>query len=73
MTKIRAGALSIIFGVGLCVGPLPIARTSFAQNTAPTHSKKSHKAYMTHESKEQKKMRKAQKKAQDKNRKLHST
>jgi hypothetical protein len=73
VTKIKGGVLSIIFSLGLCVGPLAIARTSFAQNTSPTQSRKSHKAYLMHESKEQKKIRKAQKKAQDKNKKLHST
>ncbi len=44
MTKSKAGVLSIIFGLGLCVGPLAVARTSFAQDTA-NHSKKSRKAY----------------------------
>ena len=73
MTKIKGGVLSILFGLGLCVGPLAVARTSFAQDTAPTHSKKSRKAYLTHESKEQKKISKAQKRAQKKNRELHST
>jgi hypothetical protein len=73
VTKIKAGALSIIFGLGLCVGPLAIARTSFAQDTAPTHSTKSRKAYLKHQTKEQKKISKAQKKAQQKDRKLHST
>ena len=73
MTKIKGGVLSIIFGLGLCVGPLAVAGTSFAQDTAPTHSTKPRKAYLKHETKEQKKISKAQKKAQKKNRELHST
>jgi hypothetical protein len=72
VTKIKGGVLSIIFGLGLCVGPLAIARTSFAQDTA-NHSTKSRKAYLKHETKEQKKISKAQKRAQKKNRELHST
>jgi hypothetical protein len=70
VTKSKVGVLSIIFSLGLCVGALAVARTSFAQDTA-NHSTKSRKAYLQHETKEQKKITKAQKKAQKKNRELH--
>jgi hypothetical protein len=73
VTKIKAGVLFIAVGLGFSVPPVALARTSFAQNTAPSNAKKTRKAYLKQQKKQQKRTKKAQNKAQKNNRKLHPT
>jgi hypothetical protein len=71
VTKTRAVVLSIVFGLGLCIAPVGLARTSFAQNVTPANQAKTRKAYLKEQKKQQKKIKKAEQKAQKKNRALH--
>lgn len=71
MTKIKTVVLSIAFGLGLCVAPIGLARTSFAQNVTPANQAKTRKAYLKEQKKQQKKTKKAEQRAQKKNRELH--
>jgi hypothetical protein len=75
--KIRAGVVSIVFGLGLFVAPVGLVRTGFAQKTAPSseapNQTKSRKAYLKHQKKEGKKIKKSQTKAQKKSKEVHAT
>jgi hypothetical protein len=77
--KIRAGVVSIVFGLGLFVPPVGLVRTGFAQNqkTAPSseapNQTKSRKAYLKHQKKEEKKIKRSQTKAQKKSKEVHAT